>query len=416
MDARLLDVLHHGRDVRLLAVAERVDVELDRVLEEAVDEHRPVDGGHRLAHVGRVVADAHRAAAEDVRGAHEHGVADPRGDGDRLVRRLGDPPLGAADRRACRGAARSARDPRRGRPRRTASRGSDARRLDRAREPERRLAAELDAHADRPLALEHGEHRFLVERLEVEPVGGVVVGRDRLGVAVDHHGLVALRAEAARGVDAAVVELDPLADPVRAAAEDHDRPPRLRRRLVAFAARRVEVVRARLDLALRTSRLAGRRPRPRAPAPRARARTTGGGSRAAIPGRPRARAAPSRTPRRRCARCPSPRRPTSSASRASRRRPRTSRTRSAGTSRRRSRASARSSPASCPSGRSGSRRACSRPRASPPPSRSGSRSPSTRAPTSARRAGSSRSRAARRSRGRARTGRSSRRCRRRPRG
>ena len=72
--------------------------------------------------------------------------------------------------------------------------------------------------------------------------------------------------------------------------------------------------------------------------------------------------------------------------------------------------------ASCRSGRSGSRRACSRPRASRRPWRSDSRSPSTRAPRSARRAGSSRSRAARRSRARARTGCSSRRSRRRPRG
>ena len=100
--------------------------------------------------------------------------------------------------------------------------------LDRAGELERRLAAELDADADRLLALEHGEHGLLVERLEVEPVGGVVVGRDGLRVAVDHHRLVALRAEALRGVDAAVVELDPLPDPVRAAAEDHDRAARAR--------------------------------------------------------------------------------------------------------------------------------------------------------------------------------------------
>ena len=37
------------------------------------------------------------------------------------------------------------------------------------------------------------EHVLEGERLEVEPVGGVVVGRDRLRVAVDHHGLVARR-------------------------------------------------------------------------------------------------------------------------------------------------------------------------------------------------------------------------------
>ena len=95
-------------------------------------------------------------------------------------------------------------------------------RLDRARELERRLAAELDHDALGLLALEHGEHRRLVERLEVEAVRGVVVGRDRLRVAVDHHRLVAERAEGLHGVHAAVVELDALADPVRAGAEDDD--------------------------------------------------------------------------------------------------------------------------------------------------------------------------------------------------
>ena len=91
-----------------------------------------------------------------------------------------------------------------------------------AREPERRLAAELRDDADRLLAVADGEHLLRRERLEVEPVGRVVVGRDRLRVAVDHHRLVAERAEGLGGVDAAVVELDPLADPVRARAEDDD--------------------------------------------------------------------------------------------------------------------------------------------------------------------------------------------------
>jgi hypothetical protein len=36
-------VLHDGADVRPLAVADRVDVDLDRVLEEAVDERRALD-------------------------------------------------------------------------------------------------------------------------------------------------------------------------------------------------------------------------------------------------------------------------------------------------------------------------------------------------------------------------------------
>ena len=60
------------------------------------------------------------------------------------------------------------------------------------------------------------------ERLEVQPVDRVVVGRDGLRIAVDHHRLVALVAQREGGVTAAVVELDALADPVRPAAEDHD--------------------------------------------------------------------------------------------------------------------------------------------------------------------------------------------------
>ena len=49
VDARLLDVLHDRRDVRVDAVAERVDVHLDRVLDEAVDED-PLERRH-LAHL-----------------------------------------------------------------------------------------------------------------------------------------------------------------------------------------------------------------------------------------------------------------------------------------------------------------------------------------------------------------------------
>ena len=40
MHAGLLDVLHDPGDLARLAVAERVDVDLDRVLEEAVEQQR----------------------------------------------------------------------------------------------------------------------------------------------------------------------------------------------------------------------------------------------------------------------------------------------------------------------------------------------------------------------------------------
>ena len=123
-------------------------------------------------------------------------------------------------------------------------------RLDPPREPQRRLAAELRHDADRLLPVEHREHLLRRERLEVEAVGCVVVGRDGLRVAVDHHRLVAESPERLHGVDAAVVELDPLPDPVRPGADDHDaRLRRRRQRFVRLAPGRVVVVRGGLDLA-----------------------------------------------------------------------------------------------------------------------------------------------------------------------
>ena len=92
--------------------------------------------------------------------------------------------------------------------------------------PERRLAAELDDDpGDRAgllLGVHHLEDVLEGERLEVEPAARVVVGGDGLGVAVDHHRVVAGVAQGEAGVDAGVVELDALADPVGAAAEDED--------------------------------------------------------------------------------------------------------------------------------------------------------------------------------------------------
>ena len=84
-------------------------------------------------------------------------------------------------------------------------RGADDRHagvLEPLRQAERGLAAELADHAgDRaglPLGVHDLEHVLEGERLEVEPVGGVVVGGDGLRVAVDHHGLVARRRRSAK--------------------------------------------------------------------------------------------------------------------------------------------------------------------------------------------------------------------------
>src|SRR5207247_4283330 len=86
------------------------------------------------------------------------------------------------------------------------------------------------------------------ERLEVEAVRGVVVGRHRLRIAVDHDRLEADLAQRERRMDAAGVELDSLADAVRPRAEDDDLAARRRLGLVLGLVRRVEVRRRRLEL------------------------------------------------------------------------------------------------------------------------------------------------------------------------
>ena len=71
-------------------------------------------------------------------------------------------------------------------------------------------------------ALADVQHVFDRQRLEEQEVARVVVGAHRLGVRVDHHRLDAHLTQREAGVAAAVVELDPLADPVWPAAEDDD--------------------------------------------------------------------------------------------------------------------------------------------------------------------------------------------------
>ena len=142
----------------------------------------------------RVVADdLHGAAAEHVGRADDERVAE-------LARRRRAPrsaeramPLrGWLEVELVRAAAGSARGPRPGRWRRAVvPRIGMPASCSACGELQRGLAAELDDDADAasPFALlDVGdlEHVLGGQRLEVEPVGGVVVGRDGLGVAVDH--------------------------------------------------------------------------------------------------------------------------------------------------------------------------------------------------------------------------------------
>ena len=95
---------------------------------------------------------------------------------------------------------------------------------ERLSELERRLAAELDDHAAQlataRLDAHDLEHVLGGQRLEIQPIGGVVVGRDGLGVAVDHDRLEPRLGQPEHRVHAAIVELDPLADAIWPASQD----------------------------------------------------------------------------------------------------------------------------------------------------------------------------------------------------
>ena len=253
VDARLLDVLHDAADDCPGAVADGVDVDLAGVLEELVDQDGVLGAGlDRLGHVPRqarlVVDDLHGAAAEDEAGPDDDRVADPLGDPPRLVvvgRRVAgrlsqaEPVDDQAEPLAVLGQVDAL------------GAGADDRhagRLQRPRQVQRRLAAELDDHPDRPDPLADVEHVLDRQRLEEEPVRGVVVGADGLGVRVDHDDLEAVGPQREGGLAAAVVELDPLADPVRPAAEDDHPRPVADPRLVLVLVGRVIVGRDRLEL------------------------------------------------------------------------------------------------------------------------------------------------------------------------
>ena len=251
--AGLLDVLEDASDEQFLAIEHDVDVDLDGRFEEAVDEDRLVPRRSQrrtdlTCERRRVVDDAHRTAAEHERGPHEHRIADAPGDLVSLLRSS----RGPAGRHArtdalhhrseqsavLRGVDRVGR----GAPDRYARVGQASREL------ERSLSTELHDDPDGAFTVDDLEHVLERQRLEIQPVGRVVVRGDGLGVAVDHDGLVPSILEREHGMDAAVVELDALTDAVRTRPEHDDGRPVVRRDLVVLVVGRIVVGRRGVEL------------------------------------------------------------------------------------------------------------------------------------------------------------------------
>ena len=92
VDTGLLDMLQNAANVDLFAIAQGVDIGLDRTLQEAVQIHRVVGAnarglGHVIAQMLGIVGDHHAAAAQHVARTHQQRVADMRGHGLGLLKR-----------------------------------------------------------------------------------------------------------------------------------------------------------------------------------------------------------------------------------------------------------------------------------------------------------------------------------------
>ena len=253
MDARALEVLHDPGDQDVRAVADAVHLDLlaeDVLVDQDGVSRGQVDGAlHVLREFRLAPDDLHRAPAEDVGGTDENGVSDAPRDFLRPFDRDGAAPVRKGDV-----------EPREKLQEAFAVlRHVDA--LHRGSEDPHPLGLKLRGQVDRGLAAELNDHALgvflpddihdalLRERFEVELVGRVEVRADGLGVVVDDDGLDVHFPERADGVDAAIVELDPLADPYRPGPDDERLAPAGHMHVVRFLVGGVEVGRDGLELA-----------------------------------------------------------------------------------------------------------------------------------------------------------------------
>ena len=76
MHACLLDVLHDASNQHIFAITDRIDIDLDGIIEESIKQYRSiVRDFHRCLHivfeVSLVMHDLHRTATEHIRGTND---------------------------------------------------------------------------------------------------------------------------------------------------------------------------------------------------------------------------------------------------------------------------------------------------------------------------------------------------------
>ena len=254
VDARFLDVLHHSHDHDIVAVRHAVDIHFRGVFQEPVDQHRLALGhderlGDKPLELRFVVANLHRAATQDEARTNQRRETDLGRFQPRLVQVAGDA-VGRlvelqVDEQLLEFLAILRRFDR-------VDAGADNRhasRVQRPRQIERCLAAELNDHAFRLYAVEDIQHILGGQRLEEQHIARVVIGADGFRVRVDHDRLDPQLAQREARVAAAVIEFDALANAVRPATQDHHAAPArlLRRRLVLVLVCRIVIRRVRFE-------------------------------------------------------------------------------------------------------------------------------------------------------------------------
>ena len=264
MNTGLLDMLQDTADIDLFAIAQGVDIGLDRTLQEAVQIHRVVGAnarslGHVIAQMLGIVGDHHAAAAQHVARTHQQRVADVRGHGLGLLKRGGLTRRRVHDAQFVEQGGKTLAVLGKIDGIGLGTHDVHAALLEHACQLKRGLAAERHHDAVGTLNVDNVHDVLVGERLKVQAVGRVVVGRNGLGIAVDHDGLKAAGRQRVARVHAAVIELDTLANAVGAGAQDH-RLGLVRRRglvgshaLLGIRARAVDVL-VRLVVVLRGAR------------------------------------------------------------------------------------------------------------------------------------------------------------------
>ncbi len=226
MNTGLLDVFHHGGDKGVLSVGNGIRLCLNGIFEIFINQYRPVgchthSSSHVVAQHGFIVNNFHTASAKNIGGSHHERVANAIGNADSAIHVRGHIAFGHGDTKLLHHSIELLAILCKINHLRRCTEDVDACLLELPGNIERSLSAKLADNAFGLFLFIDLQDVFDGKRLEVEFVGGVIIRGNGFGVAVDHNGFIVHVTQGECGMDTAVVELNPLSDPVGAAAKNH---------------------------------------------------------------------------------------------------------------------------------------------------------------------------------------------------